>query len=110
MSKSEKLSKEEIAGIIAAKQALSKLGMGSSINIQEICSALEIARKTAYSYHKSVTEEKSQELVRLRKAAELDKENNLLKERIGRLEDEIRLWKIVKKGIDDLKKKGLLPE
>lgn len=106
--KDRRLSEEEIGSIILAKEALSKLGCGSMINVSSICKAVGISRKAAYSYCKRIGEERRVEEIRNKDQDDNEKESLLLRERIKKLEVENKVLKILKRGIEDLKKKGYL--
>lgn len=106
--KDRRLTEEEIGSIILAKEALSKLGCGSMINVSSICKAVGISRKSAYSYYRSLEEKKKTEEIKNREKDDNAKEQMFLRERIKKLEVENKILKVLKKGIEDLKKKGYL--
>lgn len=108
--KDEKLNSEEIAGIIATKKALEKLGQGSLINIKALCKSLNISRKTAYEYYHKERKKRAKEeqsLKALIGQSQGDKtELNALKKRLNWMEIENGALKIAQMAVEDLKKKG----
>jgi len=106
--KDKGLTKEEIGSILLAKKALSKLGHGSMINVKKLCSEMGISRKAAYSYYKRLNGKKKAQETKDKERDDILKENMLLKERIKRLEIENRILNILKRGMEDLKKRGYL--
>ena len=105
-----KLSAGEIAGIIATKEALEKIGKGSLINVKALCESLGISRKTAYEYYHKERERRAEEEQRLRElitqAEKHESEFSALLERLKRLEIENGALRIAQMAVEDLKKKG----
>jgi hypothetical protein len=106
--KDKALTEEEIGSIILTKKTLSKLGHGSMINVKKLCSEMGISRKAAYSYYKRLKDKRRTEGTKNEDEDDILKENMLLKERIKRLEIENRILNILKRGMEDLKKRGYL--
>ncbi len=106
----KKLSPEEIAGIIAAKEALEKIGKASLINVTAFCETLVISRKTAYEYYHKEKEKSASEqdkLKELRAQSKANKEEmEVLKKRLNWLEIVNEGLNISKMAVEDLKKKG----
>ncbi len=102
--KDKKLSKEEIAQIIQAKEVLSKIGKGSSINVKEICDELEISRKTAYAYNKNLKEKKEKVKIEEKENQDIVKENEMLKECLKKKETEVKFLSLFKKAFNEQKK------
>lgn len=103
MSESQ-LDKIEVAAIVRSKKILSKIGMGSDLNIRKICDEIGISRKTAYEYDKKVNDN-DLSVDTLGSREELKEENSLLKERLKQVELENEGLRIVKKVVDELKKR-----
>lgn len=106
----KKLGPEEIAGIIATKEALEKIGQGGLINVKGLCETLGISRKTAYEYYHKEKEKsagKEEKLKEISAQFQANKEEmGALKKRLAWLEIENEGLKIAKMAVDDLKKKG----
>lgn len=106
----KKLSPGEIAGIIAIKEVLEKIGQGSLINVKALCESLGISRKTAYEYHHKEKEKRAEEEQKLKElctqAQKCESEVAALKQRLHRLEIENGALKIAQMAVEDLKKKG----
>lgn len=106
----KRLSPEEIAWIIAAKEALEKIGQGSLINVKALCETLGISRKTAYKYYHKEREKRAKEDQKLRGLSLHSQENEAeleaLKKRLSWLEIENEGLKIAKMAVEDLKKRG----
>ena len=106
----KRLSPEEIAGIIATKDALEKIGQGSLINVKALCETLGLSRKTAYEYYHKEREKRTQEDQRLRELTTQSQENKAelgaLKKRLNWLEIENGALKIAQMAVEDLKKRG----
>lgn len=108
--KEKKLSPEEIAGIIAAKEALEKIGRASLINVTAFCETLGISRKTAYEYYHKEKEKSASEQEKLKELSAQSKANKeemeALKKRLAWLEIVNEGLNIAKMAVEDLKKKG----
>jgi transposase-like protein len=106
----KRLSPEEIAGIIAIKETLEKIGQGSLINVKALCKTLGISRKTAYKYYHQAREKRAEEEQRLKELSSRSQENAVeleaLKNRLSWLEIENGALKIAQMAVEDLKKKG----
>lgn len=100
------LTSEEIGAIIRCKKILQKIGHGSDLNIKELCEDIGVSRKTAYSYGGVVEEAKQGSPASNPEG--LIGENDLLKERLERVELENEGLRISKMIVEDLKKKGFL--
>lgn len=105
-----KLSAGEIAGIIATKEALEKIGQGSLINVKALCESLGISRKTAYEYYHKERQRRAEEEQRLKEliteAQRHESEFSALLGRLKRLEIENGALRIAQMAVEDLKKKG----
>lgn len=106
----KRLSSEEIAGILATKEALEKIGQGSLINVKALCETLGISRKTAYEYYHKERERRVKEEQRLKELSVQSQGNaagmEALKKRLNWLEIENGALKIAQMAVEDLKKKG----
>lgn len=106
----KRLSPEEIAGIIAIKETLEKIGQGSLINVKALCESVGISRKTAYKYYHQEREKRAKEEQRLKELSSQSQGNKAdleaLKKRLNWLEIENEGLKIAKMAVEDLKKKG----
>lgn len=106
----KKLSPKEIARIIAAKEALEKIGKGSLINVTDFCETVGISRKTAYEYYHKEKEKSAKDAEKLKELSaqyQADKEEmEVLKKRLEWLEIVNEGLNITKKAVEDLKKKG----
>lgn len=107
----KKLSPQEIAGIIATKEALEKIGRRSLINVKALCESLGISRKTAYEYYHKEREKRAADeakLKELKAQSKADKEEmEALKERVNWLEIVNEGLNISKMAVEDLKKRGI---
>ncbi len=64
--KLKRLSPEEMAGIIATKEALEKIGHGSLINVKALCEYMGISHKATYRYYHREEANKAKERQRLK--------------------------------------------
>jgi hypothetical protein len=101
----EKLTAEEVATLIRARQIAKAKGLRPEINVKEICEAGGIARKTGYQWAEKRGQGPTEEEQRLREEnRQLQAENEELGQRYEqeRFENEGRklAWKI--HGVDEL--------
>jgi len=97
------LSKEEIGTIIRSKKILKKIGHGNDLNIKGICEEIGVSRKTAYGYGDCDEEKQVSPSSTLE---DVKSENEILKDRLKRVELENEGLRLTKMLVEDLKKKG----
>ncbi len=101
----ERLTSEEVAMLIRARQILKQKGLSEDANVKAICEAAGISRKTGYQWVRKLQQRPSKEDVELREElARLKAQHEQLKRRFDdvRFENEGRklAWKI--HGVDEL--------
>lgn len=100
----EKLTKEEVAILIRARQLLKDRGLGKDSDITEICEAAGISRKTGYQWTSDALAVKEEESALREELNRLKAEHEILKKRLDDVEWENEgrkvAWEI--HGVDEL--------
>lgn len=101
---SERLSPQEVALLIKARQILKEKGLGKDADVKGICEAAGVSRKTGYQWTKALQFAERQDNTLLEEMSRLKAENEDLKKRYHRLEIENEghklAWEI--HGVDEL--------
>lgn len=101
---SERLTQQEIALLIRARQILKEKGLRKDADVKGICEAAGISRKTGYQWAKGLQFYEGQDNALLQDISQLKAENEDLKERYRRVEIENEghklAWEI--HGVDEL--------
>lgn len=100
----EKLTQEEVALLIRARQLLKEKGLNKDADVKTICEAAEISRKTGYQWASGVKSSEKEEATLREELIRVKAEHEDLKKRYERSvwENEGRklAWEI--HGVDDL--------
>ncbi len=101
---SERLSPQEVALLIRARQIFKEKGLRKDADVKGICEAAGVSRKTGYQWTKALQFSEGQDNTLLEEMSRLKAENEDLKERYRRLEIENEghklAWEI--HGVDEL--------
>ena len=101
---SERLSPQEVAHLIRARQILKEKGLRKDADVKGICEAAGVSRKTGYQWTKALQFSEGQDNTLLEDMSRLKDENEDLKKRYHRLEIENEghklAWEI--HGVDEL--------
>jgi hypothetical protein len=101
---SERLTQQEVALLIRARQILKEKGLRKDADVKGICEAAGISRKTGYQWAKGLQFYEGQDNALLQDISQLKAENEDLKERYRRVEIENEghklAWEI--HGVDEL--------